>query len=455
MRLWPRSLARRLALLLVLTLVAAQALTFALFARERVEALRETYREDLFARFVSLVRLIEDAPPDLHERLAATASSSFLRVGFAAEPAVTENAGRPSGWIAAQLASALGRPSGSVRVAFAPEPGWRRARRNEEGRRGRPRWLTVSLRLASGRWLNAATDRPPVPPLGGPFLVSLLLSAASVGLVGALSMRRVTRPMRRLAEAADRLGRGEAVEPLPEDGAEETRRTNVAFNRMRERLDRFVRDRTAMLAAIAHDLRTPITTLRLRAEFIDDDETRTKILETLDEMQAMAEASLAFAKGDAAGEATRAVDLAALVESLVEDAAETGADVAFEPATGPVLSCRPLGVRRAVRNLLDNAVAYGERARVRLEQGADEARIVIDDDGPGVPAADLERVFEPFVRLEGSRSRDTGGVGLGLAIARSLVRGHGGEITLENRQEGGLRAVISLPLALAGGGRRA
>ncbi|MDQ4060613.1 MAG: ATP-binding protein, partial [Pseudomonadota bacterium] len=276
-----------------------------------------------------------------------------------------------------------------------------------------------------------------------------VLSAAAVGIVGALAVRRMARPMRRLAEAADRLGRGEAVEALPEDGPEETRRANIAFNRMRERLDRYVRDRTAMLAAVAHDLRTPITTLRLRAEFIDDEETRARILETLGEMQAMAEASLALARGDAAGEPTRPVDLAALVESVVEDVAELGHAIGFEPTPSIVLPCRSLALRRALRNLLENAAVYAGSARVRLEHDPEEVRIVVEDDGPGIPEADLERVFEPFVRLETSRSRETGGVGLGLAIARSTVRSHGGDIKLANRPEGGLRAEIGLPRSSA------
>jgi signal transduction histidine kinase len=173
--------------------------------------------------------------------------------------------------------------------------------------------------------------------------------------------------MRRLAEATDRLGRGEPVEALPETGPEETRRLVGAFNRMRERLERFLRDRTAMLAAVAHDLRTPITMLRLRVEFVDDEETRGKILEALDEMQAMAEASLAFAKGEAVTEPTRPTDLAALVESVVEDMAEHGLHVRFRTTTERiVLPCRALALRRALTNLIENATRYGERAEVTL-----------------------------------------------------------------------------------------
>jgi signal transduction histidine kinase len=182
---------------------------------------------------------------------------------------------------------------------------------------------------------------------------------------------------------------------------------------------------------------------------VDDEETKAKILETLAEMQAMTDSVLAFARGDARSEETRATEIAALVESVVEDIAESGREASFRDSPSLTLTCRPFALRRAVGNLITNAVFYGARARVRVEPGEDEARIVIDDDGPGIPAAELERVFEPFVRLEGSRSRETGGAGLGLAIARSIFRAHGGDVTLQNRPGGGLRAIATLPLQRA------
>jgi len=254
---------------------------------------------------------------------------------------------------------------------------------------------------------------------------------------------------------APRLGRGEAVPPVPERGPADVRETTRAFNRMHGRLQRFVQDRTRMLAAISHDLRTPITSLRLRAEFIEDEEIRQKILETLDDMQRMTEATLAFAREEAAQEDTRPFDLAALIDSVCADLADIGQDVVFAGAARSHDLGRPSSLKRALRNLIENAVAYGRRARVALDAGEDEWRIVIDDDGPGIPAADFERVFAPFVRLEESRSRETGGIGLGMAIARSIVRGHGGDITLANRPDGGLRALIHLPRAASEQGARA
>jgi signal transduction histidine kinase len=201
-----------------------------------------------------------------------------------------------------------------------------------------------------------------------------------------------------------------------------------------------------MLAAISHDLRTPLTSLRLRAEFVTDEETREKLLGTIEEMQAMTEATLVFAREEATGEPTRTVDLAALLESLCADLADLGWSVSFAEAEPMAYRCRADALRRALRNLIENAVRYGGQARVALGASADGIEITIDDDGPGIPPQDLERVFQPFVRLELSRNRSTGGVGLGLAIARGIIRAHGGDILLANRPHG-LRALLRLPRA--------
>jgi signal transduction histidine kinase len=457
MRLAPKSLAGRLAAMLVLTLLVAQMVSFALFAGERVSAFYLSYREEMIDRLAALVDLLEETPPDLSDRLLATMNSPVFRAAIEPNSSL-EASSAGMGELRGEIAEALHKRRDDVRLSawgrdWRDHHGWGRdkdgsdAEDEEDDERDRrpPHWIGLSVRLDDGRWLNAAAARPPVPPLGGAFLASFVISAVAVALVGAFGVRWASRPLRDLAGAADRLGRGESFVPLPETGPQETRRANVAFNRMRERLDRFIRDRTAMLAAVAHDLRTPITSLRLRAEFVEDEETKAKILETLTEMQVMAEAVLAFARGDAETEPTSRADLTSLVESLVEDAAEAGREVAFEDSPPVALACRPFALRRAVGNLVDNAARYGVRARVRVEAEPGEARIVIEDEGPGIPASELERVFDPFVRLEASRSRETGGAGLGLSIARTIIRSHGGDVRLENRPEGGLRAVVSLP----------
>lgn len=200
-----------------------------------------------------------------------------------------------------------------------------------------------------------------------------------------------------------------------------------------------------MLAAIGHDLRTPLTSLRLRAEFVTDADLQDKMMKTIAEIQAMAEAALAFAREEATVEDTRAVELSALTESLCDDLEELGHDVAFLESTTMSYRCRPEALRRAIRNIVENAVRYGERARVRLANSHDAIKIVIEDDRPGIPDEFAERVFAPFFRLEHSRNRETGGVGLGLSIARTIVRHHGGDIVLSNGVSG-FSATISLLL---------
>jgi signal transduction histidine kinase len=246
-----------------------------------------------------------------------------------------------------------------------------------------------------------------------------------------------------LTTAAEKLGRGEALPPLDERGPIDIRRTTRAFNQMQDRLHRFVSDRTRMLAGISHDLRSPITALRLRAEMVDDDDLRQRMIASLNEMHQMVEATLAFAREDAGTEPTQVIDLAALGQELVAERQELGQPVHWEGGPAWRCACRPLALRRALGNLVDNAVRYGSTARLRLEPGS----FVIYDDGPGIPEDRMAHVFEPFARLEESRNLETGGTGLGLAIARSIARSHGGDVSLQNRPGGGLRAVLTLPKA--------
>ena len=467
MRLAPKSLAGQLTALLLLALAVAQGVAVALFAWERIEALRHAHRENAVTRAATVVRLLGDTPPALHEAVIAAASTGITRFTLAPEPVVVETGtGEGAAAIARDLAAALGIAPGRIRVA----PLWTRYFDDDNGdddhhddddddhhhdddgdddhdhRHWELDWFTASVALGHGRWLNVAVGPPPgAPAWGATFVLTFLLSAFGIAAVAVLTGRRIAKPMRGLAAAAGRLGRGEAVEDLSEAGPVETRDTVRAFNRMRVRLDRYVRDRTAMLAAVSHDLRTPITSLRLHAEFVEDGETRAKIIAALDEMQRMTEDALAFIREDMRREETRNVDLHALLDSVAADLSELGHEIAVEDSGRVVVACRPAALRRALRNLLENAAAYGGRASARIERDGSGVRVVVEDEGPGIPEADLERVFEPFVRLETSRSRDTGGSGLGLAIARGIVRGHGGDIVLANRAEGGLRATAALP----------
>ena len=473
MRLAPKSLAGQLTLLLVLALALAQGIAVALFAWERIEAVRHAHRDNAVVRAASVARLLRDTPSALHESVVVAASTGLTRFSLSREPLVGRTgSGERAAAIARALSAALGTEYENVRVAplwtrYLDDDDWDddqdrhddnddRDDDRDNGHDGDhhhgprhkgPDWFTASVALADGHWLNVAVGPPPGAPWGWTFVLTFLLSALGIAVVAVLTGRRIASPMRSLAAAAGRFGRGEAVSDLPETGPVEIRETVRAFNRMRGRLDRYVRDRTAMLAAVSHDLRTPITSLRLHAEFVEDGETRAKIVAALDEMQRMAEDALAFIREDMRREETLTVDLHALLDSVAADLSELGHDIAVADSGRVVVACRPVALRRALRNLLENAAAYGALATARIDRDGSGVRVVIEDEGPGIPEDDLERVFEPFVRLEASRSRDTGGSGLGLAIARSIVRGHGGDVHLENRAEGGLRATAALPVA--------
>jgi signal transduction histidine kinase len=234
------------------------------------------------------------------------------------------------------------------------------------------------------------------------------------------------------------------VPPLEERGPEEIRRTASAFNQMQARLHRFIDDRTKMLAAIGHDLRTPLTSLRLRTEFVKDEEIQRKMLATIEELQNMTEAAIAFARGQSTEEETRPIQLEALVGSICDDQEDLGYPVTLVRAEKITYRCRPDGLRRAVRNIVENAVRYGGEANVSIHRTASSVDIVVDDRGPGIPDAMREKVFAPFFRLEASRNKQTGGIGLGLAIARAVVRQHGGDIVFVSK-DAGMRTIISLP----------
>ncbi|AGA91097.1 signal transduction histidine kinase [Thioflavicoccus mobilis 8321] len=307
--------------------------------------------------------------------------------------------------------------------------------------------ILISARLHDGTWVNFRTMRiAEPPPWAGKTLQLLGLLLAAVIATGLGIARKIARSMADLADAANRFGRGEEPPRLREQGPREIRETIRAVNLMQERLHKHIQDRSRLLAAVSHDLRTPITTLRLRAEYIEDTEMRERTLATLAEMESILSATLSFARDEAADEAARATNLAALLQSLVDDHADLGGEVAYEGPDRLISRCRPVALKRALSNLIDNAVKYGGRVQVGLHEERGLRVIRIDDDGPGIPEEQLDKVFEPFFRLEASRSRETGGTGLGLSVARTIVHAHGGTLTLENRPGGGLRATVRLPV---------
>lgn len=322
----------------------------------------------------------------------------------------------------------------------------------EEGQGGgRPppppdRMFDLVVTLPDGDRVAFRTFSPRgTPPFPGHFIFELGLLTVLLGIVLYAMTRTITRPLGDLAKAADAVGRGTAVQPLQERGARELKRATRAFNAMQERLNRYLDSRTRVLAAMSHDLRTPITRLRLRVESIEDEALRTRCVEDLDEMTRMVRGALSVFRGLNDEEPTVPVDIDALLQELQRQFGEINASVAIEGKAAAPFPAKPLALKRCLGNLVNNALQYGEHAAVAVTDSNEELTIRVLDDGPGIPEAELERVFEPFYRLESSRNRETGGTGLGLSIARDVAQAHGGSLTLANRSGGGLEAKLVLP----------
>lgn len=442
MKLWPRSLATRTAAALLLGLAVVQVAGLTIHALDRIDLQRLGQARDLGVRTMSLYRAVDNAPPPQREQLVPELP---LPQGYSiALEGTAPTSDLPSSPPPLQR---LIRANMSV----VPTPGL--ARPHEFVMFGGPGWgrIVIGLRLPDGPWLRVEAMLPPLRPWhSSTFLLAfVLMTVVAAGLTW-WAVRRLTAPVRTLAVAAERLGRDVNAPPLPEDGPEEVATAAAAFNLMAERIRRFVQDRTEMLTAIGHDLRTPITRLKLRAEFVEDEELQRKMLSDLADLEAMVSATLAFGRDAKTSEQVSAIDLAELARTVLDeagDAAPHAADrIAYEGPAHLTVQVRPLAMKRALANLVANAVNYGGSARVTLvPPDAGMVRLDVEDEGPGIPPGELDRVFEPFHRVEGSRNRETGGTGLGLPIARNILRAHGGDITLANRPMGGVRATMLLP----------
>ncbi|WP_445191746.1 ATP-binding protein [Sphingomonas sp. Tas61C01] len=311
---------------------------------------------------------------------------------------------------------------------------------------GRSSVVTGGVRLADGSWLYFRTLQPLQNlNLAIQRIFLALVPAVALMLVAALLIRRALRPMRQLALAADLVGGGTRHVPVAEAGPTEVRRVVAAFNRMQARLERLIADRTHALAAVGHDLRTPLARLRLRADAVGDDATREAIGRDIGEMEAMVTSLLAFLGGGDDPEAPVLTDVAVLCATLIDDVEDRGLAGTYVGPDHCELVVRPSSVKRALTNLVDNALHYGGSATVILEDVPGGVTLAVEDDGPGIPAASLKRVLEPFVRLDTARPRDTIGFGLGLPIVARIVENEGGTLTLANRTPSGLRAAIFLP----------
>jgi signal transduction histidine kinase len=440
-RLLPRSLIGQMALLIGVALLVAQSINFALTLSDRQKLSLAQNEGPPIARFTSVATDVAGAQPDFRQPLVTDASRRGAQFRLEPRSAVAADAARDPD-VEARVRDSLasnGVPTSDVRAAFV-EP-----RANGRGRND-IRILLVSANLGGAGWLNARLVTPRPDPwlairLGAATLLLYLLVLGATLLLAI----RIVRPLRDLTLAAEHFGGREAPHEVVPSGPSDLRRAIEAFNAMNRRLVSLLDEKDRMLGAIGHDLRTPLASLRIRAETMEGEEERGRMIATLDEMNAMLEDILVLARTGRSREERRPVDVAALADAVVEEFRDLGADAEMARSERQVAEVQANLVRRAIRNLVDNAIKYGGSARASVSRAGGELLIEVRDRGPGMPPDELARATEPFHRAETSRSRETGGAGLGLAIARAVAESHGGGLRLANAEGGGLVATLVMP----------
>jgi signal transduction histidine kinase len=468
-RLLPRSLFGRLVLILLGGLAAAQLATVLLNLSERDQLLYRAGGMQTAQRIADVSKLLDSVSPEERRRIVAVFDAPPLAISLD-RPAMAAAESPPGAdfrlaMFKTVLRYALGEGLRvqAVRAARAPK-GYARPERpgpphmpmmqgsvpglglplmHEGGA-----FFEVQVALRDGTLVSfdsLVSPETAETPLR--FALTLLVLLGTVVALSLVAVRWVTGPLSALATAAERLGEDIHRPPLPETGPLEARRAARALNTMQQRLQRFIADRTRILTAMSHDLKTPITRLRLRSEMLEDDALRAKFSKDLEDMESMVVQTLDFMRDASAAEPVQRVDLTALLESLQSDYQDTGHAVEIEGRVAQPINGRPLALRRCLTNLVDNAIRYGKRATIRIEDAAGQVTIHVLDEGPGMSMEEFERAFEPFYRGESSRNRATGGTGLGLGIARNIARAHGGDLELSNRPQGGLEAILRLPQA--------
>lgn len=448
----PDSIAARTFLLLVVVLMASHAISMSLYFSDRWTELMLRNEAHVGERMATIARILKNLPPDERLAIAIGADAPQLRLRLSDKNVITPNI--KDDWESSIVAATLldhlepeDREELSIRfVGGDAARDLFRLFGEDAGLTQHERIIVASYRLDDGAWLNmAATVRVSGDFFSIRFILSMATMIAAAIIIGIIVVRYITGPLARFSAASDVLGKNVDAAHMPVEGPKEVRDVAKAFNRMQERLRRFVHDRTAMIAAISHDLRTPITRLRLRAEFVDDHEQQAKMLGDLAEMEKMIDSTLSFARDDIRNEEMRRVDVTSLLRSICDEMSDAGHEVTLNANGQTPLKCRPVSIKRALTNLIGNAVKYGGNVEIQLALESDRVRITIQDDGPGIPETEFDNVFMPFYRLEQSRNNETGGVGLGLSVARNIIRGHGGDVVLKNRPEGGLSVEACFP----------
>jgi signal transduction histidine kinase len=445
-RLLPGSLLAQMALLIGAALLVAQLVNFGLLLNEREKLSLAQNQQPALSRFALAASDFAQAPTDFRSAVLEDSSRRGAHFDSSSRSGLPSDVERDAG-LEARLRAELRRLGAAFNEVHAGSRIERRPPR--EARQDAPRRevqvLLLSVRQPDRSWLNARI----IAPRSDPWLPARLAAATLalyVIVLGAtlLAAGRLVRPLRELTAAAERFGGREQPPEVAARGPADIRRAIEAFNAMNRRVAALLDEKDRMLGAIGHDLRTPLASLRIRAESVEPEEERQRAIATIEEMTAMLGDILVLARSGRAREEARAMDVRALVDAVVEEVRELGLDASLEAGERIVGTVQPLLVRRAVRNLVENAVKYGSSARVLVTQHEGRISIEVQDEGPGIPPSKLERVLEPFYRVEGSRSRATGGAGLGLAIARAVAESHGGSLALKNAERG-LAATLTFP----------
>jgi len=466
MRLLPKSLFGRLTLVLLFGLTATVLVSARVQMRDRGQIIYQAIHADLIQRTVGIVQLMDALQPAERERLLPLLNTPQTRIELSADPKDLPQADGESTVAARlvhrQLHEHLGEAT-EIRVALegslmagpmASMPhrhmmvrdGTSGMRPGMHGMHAMASLFFIQVRLRDGSWVWFERQVPQeLFDWPARLLITLGILLLGVTFLSLIAVRWVVQPLHELRRAADALGKDIRRAPIPEIGPLEVAQTSRAFNIMQRRIKRYVEDRARILAAVSHDLKTPLTRLRLRADLLEDEELGNKSRADLDDMQAMVDATLDFMRGTESREETHPLDLMALLESMRDDAIEAGDRVSLQGRIDMPYPGKPLALKRCIGNLIQNAVRYGREAEIHVRDSDKMVILTIADHGPGIPEEDMEKVFEPFFRRESSRGRHTGGSGLGLGIARNIARAHGGDLTLKNRPEGGLVAKLQLP----------
>jgi signal transduction histidine kinase len=446
MRLWPRTLGMQMVAVTAAAVTLSNLAVASWFELGSQRQSESALMDRILDRAVSTSTLLGAIPEHSWDAATKTMSSGVWSFSIHTGKYVADPMDEREAKLAARLRALLPSQSSNYAVLVDIREAERPTSRNPPSNVGRT--LQFVVPVVRDKQLVATFYQPQTSTWPIEILAAAIVATIVASLAAAYFARHITRPLSELAKAASVVADGGRAPRLTETGPQDVRNAAIAFNAMTDEVARTLASQRQLLSAVGHDLRTPITAMRISLEFVEDPELRDRLQINLNELQDLTEAVLSAARGTG-GEVKRNVDLAALVESLCADLDEMGEPVSWTSHTTAPLACRPNEIRRAVRNLVQNAVSYGGTAKVELSQAGNDYEILVEDEGPGIPEADQRRVFEPFVRLESSRNEDTGGTGLGLTLVKAIAEGHGGAVTLENRAEGGLRARLRLPRVAA------